>query len=112
MFPYDTIIATTYDLTQGLLKPRPVSPIPIIFDSIYNLLLELFDIFHNSILSEPRNYLLEDILNDNKPTYYPTENRTLTVLGDFSRKNVSPTDPVLTRVEMVLDTDSILEYER
>ena len=34
--PYDTIIEAAYDFTHTLLKPRPTSPVPIIFESIHN----------------------------------------------------------------------------
>ena len=32
------------------------------------MLLELSDIFQNSVLSEPRDYPLENIVDDEKPT--------------------------------------------
>ena len=106
--PHDTVVTSTYDLTHTLLKPRPVSPVLIVFESIYSSVLELSDIFRNSILSGPREYPLKDIVDDVEPSSLSIEGGTLAVLNDpISPVNIaSSTDPVLHRMETVPTIDT------
>ena len=55
---------------------RPALPVPFISESIHNSLLELSNIFRNSMLSKPREYPLTDIVDDIKPASPSLEDPT------------------------------------
>ena len=50
----DSPITVAQDLTRALLEPKTDSPIPAISDSQRAILLDLSNIFRDSILTEPR----------------------------------------------------------
>lgn len=79
------------------------------------MLLELSDIFQNSVLSEPRDYPLENIVDDEKPTSQHIGNCRLIILENYETPSeyiTSTTDSLFARVGPVSDTDPVSEFQQ